>query len=283
MPDPIKVAPKVTPLLPGGGAQWKLRIIGDMFQAGQEKAFLGHCREFADNLVRQGPFGHDHIRGRIQVDACFTPTPAKGMFKCKKESDRRIFGKSSLVEKYMKRHGLKRRSNDLVLVLMNVGERGGAGERGNDNIAWTTPIDVLGPAGEVIENWFDVALHELGHAFDLDDEYEQPWPGAPDTPLKANVCKDPDKASWKHRLAGQQVIMLRSHERVFDDPQWSRDHPTPHELEKFGDVSIGLFQGARYSSEKFWRSSLRCKMRSAPQPFCAVCQSVISEKILTNA
>lgn len=282
MSSAIKIAPVVTPLLDGGGERWKLRIIGDGFKAAEKDAFLGHCREFAKHLSRQDPFGQAHIRSQIQIDACFTPTPAGGMFECKKESERRIFGKSTLVEKYLKRHKLKRRSNDLILVLMNIGERGGAGERGNDNIAWTTPIDVRTQAGEIIEHWSDVALHELGHAFDLDDEYEQPWAGAPKTPPKANVCADPKAAPWKGRLAGQEPVVLHSHERVFDDPKWSRDHPTPLELEKYGHVAVGLFQGARYSSDGFWRSALRCKMRSAPQPFCTVCQSVISEKILSN-
>jgi hypothetical protein len=252
------------------------------FRPGQKDAFLRHCREFAKNLSQQEPFRQDHIREKIQIDACFTPTPAEGMFKCAKESERRIFGKSSLVEKYLKIHDMKRRRNDLVMVLMNIGERGGAGERGNDNIAWTTPIDVLGPTGEIIEHWFDVALHELGHAFDLDDEYEQPWPGAAKTPPKANVCANPQEAPWKGRLS-DPVVTLHSHDRVFDDPKWNRDYPTQKELDRYGKVKVGLFQGARYSSDKFWRSSLRCKMRSAPQPFCDVCQSVIADKILSNA
>jgi hypothetical protein len=282
VPKAIEVAPDVTPLLDGGGDQWKLRIIGDRFQAGQDDLFLRYCREFADNLSQQGPFAHDHLRARIQIDACFTPTSAEGMFKCEKESERRIYGQSNLVEKYLRLHDLERRRNDLVLVLMNFDERGGAGERGNDNIAWTTPVDVLSPTREIIEHWYDVGLHELGHAFDLDDEYEQPWPDAPDTPPKANVCAHPDEAPWKGQLNDQDAVILHSHERVLDASHSSRDHPTPHELERFGNVRIGLFQGARYSSDRFWRSSLRCKMRSAPQPFCDVCQAVISGKILSN-
>jgi hypothetical protein len=282
MPRAIEVPPEVIPLLVGGGDGWKLRIIGDMFQAGERNKFFDHCWEFADQLERLQPFAEPNIRSRIQIDACFTPTPAEGMFECRKESERRVYGNPDRVREYLELHDLRRRRNDLVLVLMNFPERGGAGEHGNDNIAWTTPIDVIDkPSGQILENWYDVALHELGHAFDLDDEYEQPWPGAPDKPHNRNVCRSPEEAPWKDRLDSPDSI-LRFRDRRFDTPNWVLDYPTPSELNRFKDTKVGLFQGARYSSEDFWRSSLQCKMRSATQPFCGVCQSIISEKILTN-
>jgi hypothetical protein len=229
-------------------------------------------------MAAQAPFNHASVSGRFQIYACFTPTKPEGMFECKDQGVRRYYGNPDLVRKYLARHleahpELDRRSTDLVLVLMNFIKRGGAGEQGNDNIAWSTPVHWV-ENGMKTEDWCDVTLHELGHAFDLDDEYDAPWPGAPDVPLKANVSAspDPDSAPWKNMFDNLPPTTLTSVQLPL-----GRD-----ELLRYGQVKVGLFQGARYSATKYWRSALRCKMRSAPDPFCHLCQAHIREVIQSN-
>jgi IgA Peptidase M64 len=282
------VAPEIRPLLTGGEDAWRLVIIGDRFELDQRNAFFAYCQMFANELIGQAPFSDPDLRDRIQVYACFTPTTPGGMFRCRVSSERRIYGQPALVRDYIALHrdvfpALRLRSNDLVLILMNFVERGGAGESGGDNICWTTPVPWLGPDQRVIEQWTDVALHELGHAFDLDDEYEKPWPDAPDVPTRANVSAsdDPAQVPWTNDFDPDPPVTLRFDDRNIGtaNPDW----PTAAEIAEFGAVNVGMFQGARYSSKDYWRSALRCKMRSTPQPFCKVCQGVIRRSIAENA
>jgi hypothetical protein len=273
-----KVAPEVTPLIPGNQDNWRLLIVAERFQRNERDIFLAHARRLADHMARQAPFNHSSIRGTFQIYACFTPTKPEGMFECRDQGVRRYYGKPDLVRKYLSRHQdarpeLKRRSNDVVLVLMNFVKRGGAGEQGNDNIAWSTPVHWI-ENGIKTEDWCDVTLHELGHAFDLDDEYDAEWPDAPDIPLKANVAKssNPDSAPWRDMFDALPPTTLAAQ----DLPLGQAD------LERYGQVKVGLFQGARYSATKYWRSALRCKMRSTPDPFCHVCQARIRKVIQSN-
>lgn len=274
------VAPEVIPLIDNSAHdKWRLLIVAERFQANERELFLAHARRLAEQMTAQAPFNDPSVKGQFQIYACFTPTRPEGMFECKFQGERRYYGKPDLVRKYLTRHSgtcpeLKRRSNDLTLVLMNFVKRGGAGEQGNDNIAWSTPVHWV-ENGVKTEDWCDVTLHELGHAFELDDEYDAEWPGAPDVPLKANVIDsaDPDTAPWREHFDPAPPVTLTAAELPL-----GKD-----DLVRYGKVKVGLFQGARYSGKKYWRSALRCKMRSTPDPFCQVCQARILKVITTNS
>lgn len=277
----IKVVPEVTPLLGGNEDKWRLLIIADRYQANEAAVFDAQARRLAMHISTQAPFNRAGIKGRFQIYACFTPTGPEGMFEFDdRESERRYYGKPALVREYLNRHKakkpvLKRRRNDIALVLTNFPKRGGAGEQGDDNIAWSTPVHLYFENGVMREDWCDVTLHELGHAFDLEDEYEDAWAEGDKLPLRGtNVWPDDrlDEASW---LA---ICDTSPPDRV--------SHPISpfgaDDLALFGRIGAGLFQGARYSSTAFWRSALRCKMRSTPDPFCKVCQRQIAAKIEGN-
>jgi hypothetical protein len=283
----ITIPPEVVPLIPGNADKWRLLIVAERFQPHQRAAFFAYCMEFVEYLKQQPPFADGDIRQNYQVYACYAKSPTGGLFDSRVESERRIFGDPSRVRDYLERHddghpALRPRKNDLVLVLMNLAERGGAGERMNDNIAWTTPVPWLDASGQTLERWPEVALHELGHAFDLDDEYQRAWAGGDDLPVRANIRRhaEIDTQPWPMPFDGPAITKLRSNQRNVGaaDP----DYPTASEVTTFGSVKVGKFQGARYSKDKFWRSALRCKMRFTRDPFCAVCQSVIRKAILTN-
>lgn len=277
-PVGAKVAPEVTPLIEGNQDKWRLLIVAERFQRNEREIFRAHARRLADHMARQAPFNHASIRGNFQIYTCFTPTKPEGMFECKDRGVRRYYGKPDLVRNYLARHQaacpeLRRRSTDVVLVLMNFVKRGGAGEHGDDNIAWSTPVHWI-ENGTMTEDWCDVTLHELGHAFDLDDEYDAEWPDAPDVPLKANIANSPNphSAPWRDMFDALPPTTLTAQELPL-----GRD-----DLPRYKQIKVGLFQGARYSATKYWRSALRCKMRSAPDPFCHVCQARIREVIQRN-
>ena len=282
----IRVAPEIVPLIPESTDSWRLLLIAERFQPQHRDAFLAYCRYFTDFLRTQAPFTDSDIARNIQVYACFTPSPPGGLFRTEEKSTRRIYGEPDRVRKYLKTHRdhevLRRRQNDLVLVLVNMAVRGGAGEQMNDNIAWTTPVPFFDDNRQMLEDWPQVALHELGHAFNLDDEYEAPGVDRTNAPVCANICRDADidDAPWSALFDSPDIAPLRSADRVLAGG--NPDYPTPSELETFAPVKVGKFQGALYSSTEFWRSALQCRMRSTRDPFCAVCRSVIREAILTN-
>jgi hypothetical protein len=281
----MTIAPEVVPLIPGNADTWRLLLIAERFQPHERDAFFAFSHYFTQYLRRQAPFNEDNVAQVIQVYACFSPSPPQGMFRSKEHTSRRVYGEPERVRKYLKKHRdeqfLRRRRNDLALVIMNIAQRGGAGEQMNDNIAWTTPVPWYDANRQIIEDWPEVALHELGHAFDLDDEYESE--GDSGAPPGANVChhSEIDSPPWSAQFASGNIATLRSADRRLHGA--NPDYPSAIELERFASVEVGKFQGARYSSTDFWRSALQCRMRSARDPFCAVCRTVIRKAILTNA
>jgi hypothetical protein len=286
-PTGIKVAPEIVPLIPDNADKWRLLILAERFQPQHRDAFFAFSRFFTEFLRTQAPFSDDDIAKAIQVYACFTPSPPKGLFETKEKSIRRIFGEPDRVRKYLKKHMakhpvLKRRTNDLVLVLINLAQRGGAGEQQDDNIAWTTPVPFFDDRREMLEDWPQVALHELGHAFNLDDEYESAGVDRKNAPVCANICRDAEIGAppWSAML-DDPVKPLRSADRALAAGH-NPDYPTDDELARFGKTRVGKFQGALYSNTKFWRSALQCRMRSTRDPFCAVCQAVIRKAIVSN-
>ena len=275
-------APEVRALLGGNVDSWRLLVIADRYQEDEAGTFFAYAERLANHMKKQAPFDQPPVKGQFQVYACFTPTDSEGMFECRSEGVRRYYGKPQLVRDYLARHKdrrpvLDRRRNDLVLVLMNFRDRGGAGEQGNDNIAWSTPVHLLTEDNRLQEDWCDVTLHELGHAFDLDDEYDEPpWPEGEDMPLReTNVWRDDrgGEAPWAHLCEPAPPDMLESGRagQLRDD-----------ERAAFAKIGVGMFQGARYRKDRFWRSAFTCKMRNTPDPFCQVCQNQIVAKMTGN-
>jgi hypothetical protein len=92
---------------------------------------------------------------------------------------------------------------------------------------------------------YEIALHEIGHAFaDLGDEYDYgiPGPYTGNEPSYANVTADPTGAKWSRWLG-------------YDQP---------------GIGMIGAYEGAYYRADGAYRPSLNSKMKNLGQPFDAV-------------
>lgn len=141
---------------------------------------------------------------------------------------------SALLQKHMPTY-------DMVLVLINTTEYGGAG-------AQFATASVNAQSGELI-------LHETGHGYALlADEYD--YPGA-STFESVNATAETDRARIKWN------VWIES----------STPIPTPETSSYASDV--GLFEGAMYKASGFYRPKLNCKMKSLGQPFCEVCRESI--------
>lgn len=102
-----------------------------------------------------------------------------------------------------------------------------------------------------------IAIHEAGHAFaKLADEYD--YGGGGHEAPNATAITNRSDIKWK---------------------QWIKDAtpiPTP-ETNQYNNV-IGLFEGAVYETNDWYRPKLNCMMKSLGYPFCEVC---IEQTILT--
>ena len=103
-----------------------------------------------------------------------------------------------------------------------------------------------------------IAIHEAGHAFaNLGDEYDYGGSGheSPNTTAET----DRTKIKWKNWIKGSTLI------------------PTP-ETNDYKDV-IGLFEGAAYEANDWYRPKLNCMMKSLGYSFCEVCREQTILKI----
>lgn len=102
-----------------------------------------------------------------------------------------------------------------------------------------------------------IAIHEAGHAFaNLADEYDYGG-GGREAPNATAVTNRSD-IKWKAWIKDATPI------------------PTP-ETNQYNNV-IGLFEGAVYETNDWYRPKLNCMMKSLGYPFCEVC---IEQTILT--
>jgi hypothetical protein len=128
----------------------------------------------------------------------------------------------------------------------------------------------------------EIALHEMGHAaFGFADEYEYYAGCAIDVghdhhpgtePSQPNVTVNPNRATIKWGsliLPATPVPTTKNADCSVCGPQPS---PVPA-----GTVSA--FEGADYYHCDCYRPQFNCRMRALNNPFCAVCQQVIVQKL----
>lgn len=102
----------------------------------------------------------------------------------------------------------------------------------------------------------EILTHETGHVLaNLGDEYTTPYPGFPDTE-EPNTTRQTDRLLIKWRA-------------------WISDStpvPTPDTV---GNGVVGLFQGAHYHTNGWYRPELNCAMGVFSGPFCSVCSEAL--------
>lgn len=236
-------------------ARWTLAVVSERFADADE--FFDHCATLGAFIQSEAPFGDEGVS--FGIIGLFWACPiGETLFGA---SDDRIQGRvlqgdGASVRKFVAAANVTSRK---TLVLVNSMQRAGAGGFGRDVPSWTTIT------AEPSERWEGVALHELGHAFGLADEYDQAFDLAEPDPLEPNVSReaDPDATAWRHLCTVHAPPA----------PTGSRGSEADHDV-----GTVGTFQGARYRSDRF-RPSPDCRMRTTTVPFCAVCREQIQREL----
>lgn len=244
---------------PPGGGTFRIDVIGDRFDSASEFFTL------VDSLysywtTQQFPFTQASIKAVFAIRALFwTSDTQQGNFHTPDSAiDGRILqGDGALVRSYQKAHG---DPANFALVLINSRRRAGAGGavfKNDWQPAWMTITS------EGTEDWRAIALHELGHAFGLADEYGEPPYELPVTHFEPNVSQMPSCGNapdpWARMCAGA----LPTYSRLFDD--------TRH---------VEAIEGARYTKLGWYRPHHDCLMRTTTAQFCPVCAEYLGRRML---
>jgi hypothetical protein len=283
--------------LTAGGTGWVLVLVSELFETWD--AFHAVCREFIEYVLETAPFSDSEIKPLIGFELLFAPSGNKGLFGTREairvvqernaglpeaQQDRRIFGNSKSVTDFVKEmRGRKTKGGaDMVLVIVNTDARGGAGGATDGTPTWTT---ITGGANE---DWKEVALHEMGHAFGLADEYYAAQGVDDGNPpqLEPNVSRhaDPGRAPWASFWAdrsGEPWCQPSGSEATLD-AQAALAVDLFAGRARFAD-RVGTFQGARYDATKYFRPAFDCRMRNTDVDFCPCCRRVIRDAILARA
>jgi IgA Peptidase M64 len=133
-------------------------------------------------------------------------------------------------------------------------------------------------------NSAEIGLHEMGHtAFGFADEYEayqgcgtgetghdQYGVGEPSEPnVTANI--DPNTIKWKPALTNPADGLPTTKNANCSDCD---SQPNPQSASY-----VGAYEGGRYFHCGCFRPSFNCRMRALNNPFCGVCQKVISDTL----
>jgi hypothetical protein len=281
--------------LTAGGSGWVLVLVSELFETWDH--FHAVCREFIEHVLVTPPFSDPDIKPLIGFELVFAPAGARGLFGTREAirvvqaknakpgavQDRRIFGSNKSVADFLKtmRWRGKKGGGHMVLVVINSEARGGAGGARDGTPTWTTIT------GGDNEDWKDVALHEMGHAFGLADEYyaaEGVDNGNP-SPLEPNLSRHPDpgKAPWARFWPDRSAApwWQPSGSLATLDEQAAKGVDLFAGRARFADM-VGTFQGARYDAKKYFRAAFDCRMHHTDVEFCPCCRAIIREVILAK-
>jgi len=128
----------------------------------------------------------------------------------------------------------------------------------------------------------EIGLHEMGHtAFSFADEYEYYAGCGVDTnrnnhpavePSEPNVTINSNRSTikWGDLIAAATPVPTTSNgDCTVCDPQ-----PNP-----FAATTVGAYEGAHYYHCGAYRPQFTCRMRALGNPYCAVCQRVITKTL----
>lgn len=244
-------------------AAWRLAVVGDGYAT--EESFSRDFELLWEECKAARPFDHLGQDGYFGLVGLFWSAPDRQSLFGARQRDSNpwiIYGAQEAVIAAVRSANVP---HNKVLVVMNRAERGGAGGFGSEIPSWTSNVSAEN------ERWTQIALHELGHAFGLADEYVTAGNGTPaPDPLEPNVSREaaPNLVSW-HRsvtIADGRV------------PSLAYGQASP-----FDNDSIGTFQGARYHKTEFYRPAAECRMLWVNRQFCPICTAHIAAAVKGGA
>lgn len=282
--------PSAQTVVPTARTITRILLLSEAYDGASAASFFQHCETAAAALLGAKPFNHH--RDTIRIDGLFVPLEGSEVvdIQCRKDAlaiamlkptlfatQSCLDGQTShlwggdedrardLVGRMLAKHVVKdvlgADLNDyrFIIVLINSAEYGGAGSVGGaPRVCWATSRNAAS---------IGVLLHELGHAFGLQDEY-----GGTETDARR-----PSKP-WRN---------ISIHAVPAATPWATRVNTDPNQLTHAADAgpwqgsasTVGTFQGAGYFDGLRYRPSHDCRMRTTATPFCDVCAAVIAEQL----
>jgi hypothetical protein len=262
--------------------RWNLLILSEGYRSAEMGHFANDAQQLANTLFTTPPF--DRLQAAINVyriDVTSTDSGAADPAACggTGASPRTYFDASFCntgIRRLLEVNNMTVLSVasaqvpqwHVVLVIVNSTVYGGSGG----------PVATFSKAPGAME----IALHEMGHtAFGFADEYEyyagcgidvghDHHPGT--EPSQPNVTINPNRATIKWArviLPTTPVPTTKNADCSVCDPQPS---PVPA-------GTVGAFEGADYYHCDCYRPEFNCSMRALGNPYCAVCQQVIEQKL----
>jgi hypothetical protein len=244
-------------------AAWRLAVVGDGYDT--QEAFARDFELLWQECQEARPFNQLAQDGDFGLVGLFWASPDRqSLFGARRRDSNPwiIYGSQEAVVAAVRSADVP---HNKVLVVMNRDERGGAGGFGSEIPSWTTNVSAVN------ERWTQIALHELGHAFGLADEYVTAGNGTPPPdPLEPNVSSeaDPRSVSWHRSVT------------ITDGKV-----PSLHfgEASPFESDAIGTFQGARYDPATYYRPAAECRMLWVNRQFCPICTAHIAAAVKGGA
>lgn len=262
--------------------RWNLIILSEGYRSAEMAQFASDAQQFANTVSSTPPFNRLRAAVNIyRVDVTSTDSGAADPTACggTGASPRTYFDASFC------NNGIRR--------LLEVNSMTVLGAAGAQVPQWHMALvivnsTVYGGSGGAVAAFskapgaLEIALHEMGHtAFGFADEYEyyagcgidvghDHHPGT--EPSQPNVTVNPNRGTIKWGsliLPATPVPTTKNANCAVCDPQPS---PAP-------TGTVGAFEGADYYHCDSYRPEFNCRMRALNNPFCAVCQQVIVQKL----